>query len=147
VGFSEDATQCNLRTGLTTSRVPCCPHPTAKMTNSPARHVVHLVASPMSHGVTTELIKIYYGSLGLYIFTFNDTKAQTVTVNLGTSLRFGGVSLPQPSDSESVDGLPVVQLPEDSELLNSLISILYPVRMVIPNSYDKVPYLLAASQR
>jgi hypothetical protein len=48
------------------------------------------------------------------------------------------LSLPQPSDSEIVDGLPVVQLPESSELLNSLISILYPVRTVLPNSYEKV---------
>ena len=51
------------------------------------------------------------------------------------------LSLPQPSDSESVDGLPVVRLPEDSELLNSLVSMLYPVHTVTPNSYDKVLYL------
>ena len=48
------------------------------------------------------------------------------------------LSLPQPPDSEVVDGLPVVQLSESSELLNSLISILYPVPTVMPNSYDKV---------
>ena len=48
------------------------------------------------------------------------------------------LSLPQPSDSELVDGLPVVQLSEGSELLNSLISILYPVPTVMPNSYEKV---------
>ena len=51
------------------------------------------------------------------------------------------LSLPQPSDSETVDGIPVVQLSESSELLNSLVSILYPVRVVIPNSYEKVLYL------
>ena len=56
------------------------------------------------------------------------------------------LSLPQPSDSEIVDGLPVVQLPEGSELLNSLISILYPIDMVIPNSYEKVLYLLESQQ-
>jgi hypothetical protein len=50
------------------------------------------------------------------------------------------LSLPQPSDSESVDGLPVVELSEDSELLKSLVSMLYPVPMVIPKSYDKVLY-------
>jgi hypothetical protein len=48
------------------------------------------------------------------------------------------LTLPQPLDSETVDGLPVVQLSEGSELLNSLISILYPVRTVMPNSYEKV---------
>jgi hypothetical protein len=50
------------------------------------------------------------------------------------------LSLPQPSDSETVDGLHVVQLSEDSELLNSLLSMLYPLRPVIPKSYDKVLY-------
>jgi hypothetical protein len=53
------------------------------------------------------------------------------------------LSLPQPSDSETVDGLPVVQLSESSELLNILVSILYPGRKVIPNSYEKVLYSLA----
>ncbi|KAF8472310.1 hypothetical protein DFH94DRAFT_655574 [Russula ochroleuca] len=57
------------------------------------------------------------------------------------------LSLPQPSDSETVDGLLVVQLSEGSELLNSLVSMLYPIRMVIPNSYDKVLYLLAGCQK
>jgi hypothetical protein len=56
------------------------------------------------------------------------------------------LSLHQPPDSESVDGLPVVQLPEDSELLSTLISMLYPLHPVIPNSYDKVLCLLAARQ-
>ena len=51
--------------------------------------------------------------------------------------------LPQPSDSKTFDGLPVVDLSEDSELLNSLVSILYPVPTVIPSSYEKVIYLLA----
>ena len=57
------------------------------------------------------------------------------------------LSLPQPSESESVDGLPVVHFPEDAELLNSLVSMLYPVRPVIPDSYDKVLHLLAACQK
>lgn len=46
-------------------------------------------------------------------------------------------------DSEFADGLSVVQLSEDSELLNCLISILYPVGTVIPKSHEKVLYLLA----
>ena len=57
------------------------------------------------------------------------------------------LSLPQPSDSESVDGLPVVQVSEGSELLNSLVSMLYPVRAVIPNSYEKVMYSLTTCQQ
>ena len=57
------------------------------------------------------------------------------------------LSLPQSSDSESVDGFPVVQLSESAELLNCLISMLYPVDPVAPSSYDKVLYLLAACQK
>ena len=57
------------------------------------------------------------------------------------------LSLPQPSDGELVDGLPVVELPEDSGLLNSLISLLYPVTPVIPDSYQKVLALLAVCQK
>ena len=57
------------------------------------------------------------------------------------------LSLPKSFESETVDGLAVVQLSEDAELLNSLVSMLYPVRPVIPESYDKVLYLLAACQK
>jgi hypothetical protein len=57
------------------------------------------------------------------------------------------LSLPQPSDSESVGGIPVVRLFEDSELLNGLVSMLYPVPTVIPKSYEKVLYFLATRQQ
>jgi hypothetical protein len=54
------------------------------------------------------------------------------------------LSLPQPPDDELVDGLHVVTLSEDAGLLNSLISLLYPIPPVIPSSYEKVFALLAA---
>ena len=57
------------------------------------------------------------------------------------------LSLPQPSDSETVDGLPVVQLSEDAELLKSLVSMIYPVSPSTPDSYEAVLYLLAACQK
>ncbi|KAH9014705.1 hypothetical protein EDB85DRAFT_857867 [Lactarius pseudohatsudake] len=57
------------------------------------------------------------------------------------------LSLPQPPDGELVDGLPVVQLSEDADLLNSLISLLHPISPVIPSSYEKVFALLAACQK
>ena len=57
------------------------------------------------------------------------------------------LSLPQPPGDELVDGLPVVQLSEDADLLNSLISLLYPIRRVRPGSYEKVFALLAACQK
>src|SRR5580698_1865427 len=57
------------------------------------------------------------------------------------------LSLPQPPESELVDGLPVVALPEDAGPLNSLISLLYPITPVIPDSYQKVFALLAVCQK
>jgi hypothetical protein len=57
------------------------------------------------------------------------------------------LSLPQPSDGELVDRLPVVALPEHAGLLNSLISLLYPITPVIPDSYQKVFALLAVCQK
>lgn len=57
------------------------------------------------------------------------------------------LSLPQPADRETVDGLPVVQLSEDTGLLKSLISMLYPVSPSPPDSYKEVLYLLAACQK
>ncbi|KAH9017243.1 hypothetical protein EDB85DRAFT_2096539 [Lactarius pseudohatsudake] len=57
------------------------------------------------------------------------------------------LSLPQPPDDELVDGLPVIQLSEDAGLLNSLISLLYPISPAIPDSYEKVFALLAACQK
>jgi hypothetical protein len=56
-------------------------------------------------------------------------------------------SLPQTPDQETIDGLPVVQLPEDAEVLNCLLTMLYPIPFMIPNSYDKALVLLAASQK
>ena len=55
--------------------------------------------------------------------------------------------LPQPPDKEVVDGLPVVRLPEDAEVLSGLITMLYPIPSMLPNTYDKALTLLAASQK
>jgi hypothetical protein len=57
------------------------------------------------------------------------------------------LSLPQPPLDELVDGLPVVQVPENADLLNNLVSLLYPVPPIIPRSYKKVFALLAACQK
>ena len=56
-------------------------------------------------------------------------------------------SLPQPSDNEVVDGFPVVRLSEDEEALNSLLTMLYPIPFVVPDSYDKALEILAVSQK
>ena len=56
-------------------------------------------------------------------------------------------SLPQPPDEEVIDGLPVVRLSEDAEILNTLLPILYPVPSVVPASYEKALQLLAMCQK
>ena len=56
-------------------------------------------------------------------------------------------SLPQPPDNGVVDGLPVLRLSEDAEVLECLLTMLYPVPSVVPDSYDKALTLLAASQK
>ena len=56
-------------------------------------------------------------------------------------------SLPQHANNEDIDGLPVVHLSEDAEVLNSLISMLYPVPPEIPSNDDNILALLAASQK
>ncbi|KAH9020968.1 hypothetical protein EDB85DRAFT_2120473 [Lactarius pseudohatsudake] len=56
-------------------------------------------------------------------------------------------SLPQPPDGEVIEGLPVVQVSEDAELLHSLFTVLYPIPLAIPDSYENTLALLAASQK
>jgi hypothetical protein len=56
-------------------------------------------------------------------------------------------SLPQPPDDATPDELPKVQLSEDSEVLNSLISMLYPVPPEMPSSSDNILALLAAAAK
>ncbi|KAH9976044.1 hypothetical protein BJV74DRAFT_862308 [Russula compacta] len=56
-------------------------------------------------------------------------------------------SLPQPSGDEPSDELPIVPLSEDSEVLNSLISMLYAVPSEMPNSNNNVLSLLAAAEK
>jgi hypothetical protein len=55
--------------------------------------------------------------------------------------------LPQSSVNETIDGLPVVRLPEDAELVRALVTVLYPIPPEIPISYEKVLALLAAAQK
>jgi hypothetical protein len=53
----------------------------------------------------------------------------------------------QSYDGGFVGGLPVLLFSEDAGLVNSLVSLLYPVSPVIPGSYDRVFALLAACQK
>ncbi len=56
-------------------------------------------------------------------------------------------TLPWPPNNEMVNGLPVVDISEDSELVRSLITMLYPIPSEIPASYDRILALLAAAQK
>jgi hypothetical protein len=56
-------------------------------------------------------------------------------------------SLPQPSNNETIDGLPFVRLSEDAELVRALITVMYPIPTEIPTSYERVLVLLAAAQK
>jgi hypothetical protein len=70
------------------------------------------------------------------------------SVLISSSPFFGDMfSLPQPSNDAAPDELPVVHLSEDSEVLNSLISILYPVPPEMPNSSDNILALLSAAAK
>jgi hypothetical protein len=56
-------------------------------------------------------------------------------------------SLPQPSNDEPAGELPIVPLPEDAAVLDSLLSMLYPVPPEIPKSNDVILALLSAAQK
>jgi hypothetical protein len=56
-------------------------------------------------------------------------------------------SLPQPSNGAVPNALPVVQLSEDAETLDSLISMLYPVPPEIPHPSDNILSLLATAAK
>jgi hypothetical protein len=56
-------------------------------------------------------------------------------------------SLPQLSGHEVVNGLPFVPVPKDAEVLDSLMTFLYPVPSQLPSSKDKILTLLAACQK
>ena len=55
--------------------------------------------------------------------------------------------LPQPDEDDTIDGTHVIRLSEDKEVLHSLITMLYPIPSVLPDSYNKVLDLLIASQK
>ncbi|KAH9986365.1 hypothetical protein BJV77DRAFT_1029196 [Russula vinacea] len=56
-------------------------------------------------------------------------------------------SLPQPQNDAAPNELPVVHLSEDAEVLNSLISVLYPVPPEMPLSSDNILSLLSAAAK
>ena len=89
-----------------------------------------------------ELFDVLDANLIVRSSDFVDFRVHKPVFAMASSVFKDLFSLPQPSDSESDDDFPVVKLPEDSELLHSLVSIIYPVPTVIPDSHEKVLYLL-----
>jgi hypothetical protein len=69
---------------------------------------------------------------------FVDFRVHKLVLSMASPFFKDQLSPSQPPDTETVDGLHVVQLSEESELLNSLLSMLCPVRPVTPRFYDKV---------
>jgi hypothetical protein len=70
------------------------------------------------------------------------------SVLVASSPFFGDMfSLPQPPNELVPEALPVVHLSEDAEILNSLVSMLYPVPPEIPWSYVDILALLAAATK
>ena len=70
------------------------------------------------------------------------------SVLVNSSPIFGDMfSLPQPPNELVPEALPVVHLSEDAEILNSLVSLLYPVPPEIPCSYVDILALLAAATK
>ncbi|KAF8258572.1 hypothetical protein EI94DRAFT_1754283 [Lactarius quietus] len=78
-----------------------------------------------------------------------DFRVHKSTLSISSPFFNDMFSLPQPplGHDEMANELPVVQLSECSEVLLSLVTMLYPIPVVIPDSYDKALALLAASQK
>ncbi|KAH9018383.1 hypothetical protein EDB85DRAFT_617587 [Lactarius pseudohatsudake] len=83
---------------------------------------------------------------GCYYSVVRPCRFPCPQVNLGY-LFADMFSLAQPSNNEAVDGLPIVQLSDDAELVRALITALYPIPFEIPASYDRILALLAAAQK
>jgi hypothetical protein len=78
-----------------------------------------------------------------------DFRVHKSTLSISSPFFGDMFSLPQPplGNDEVVDGLPVVQLSECAEVLLSLVTMLYPIPVVMPDSYDNALALLSASQK
>src|SRR6267142_2352013 len=76
-----------------------------------------------------------------------DFRIHKLVLSSASPFFYGMFSLPQPPNGDTIDGLPVVHLSEDAEVLHSLLTMLYPLPSVITNLYDKAVALLAASQK
>ncbi|KAH9058203.1 hypothetical protein EDB87DRAFT_1627107 [Lactarius vividus] len=76
------------------------------------------------------------------------SEADIISVLASSSSVFEDMfALSKSSNDGMIDGLPVVDISEDSELVRFLITMLYPVPSELPASYDKILALLAAAQK
>ena len=80
---------------------------------------------------------------------FINFRVHKLVLSMSSSFFGDMFSLPQPSDQreEVINGIPVVRVSENAEVLTCLLTMLYPIPSIIPNSYDKTLMLLAASQK
>ena len=112
--------------GPQTGRSPTCPQNT----------------SPVLNPLDISDADIIIQSCDLVYFRVNKS-----TLSMSSPFFHDMFSLPQPTGDEIVGGLAVVRLSEDAEVLNSLLTMLYPIPSVIPVSYDRALMLLATSQK
>jgi hypothetical protein len=99
-------------------------------------------ASPLPKGLNNQGADVILRSSDLVSFRVHKS-----TLAISSPFFNRRFSLPQPLDGEVIDGLPVVHVSENSELLHSLLTLLYPIPSVMPDSYEKTLALLSASQK
>ena len=108
-------------------------------------------AAPQNLDALSILSCVYIPEANIVLRSSDDAEFRVHKSLLSMSSPFfeATFTLPQPlaPDDELAHGLPVVQLPEDADLLSCLISLLYPIPTVTPGSYQKVFALLAACQK
>jgi hypothetical protein len=99
-------------------------------------------ASPLPEGLNMQGADVILRSSDLVSFRVHKS-----TLVISSPFFNHKFSIPQPLDGEVIDGLPVVHVSENSELLHSLLTLLYPIPSVMPDSYEKTLAFLSASQK
>ena len=99
-------------------------------------------ASPLPEGLSVQGADVILRSSGLVSF-----RVHKAILAMSSPFFNDMFSLPQPRDNEVIDGLPVVHVSEDAEVLHSLLTVLYPIPSVVPDSYEKTLALLAVSKK
>jgi len=104
-------------------------------------------AFPQNPSPLPDRLDMANGDIIIQSCDFINFRVHKLVLSLSSPFFGDMFSLPQPSDQDVVDGLPVVRLSEDADVLNCLLTMLYPIPSMIPDSYNKTLMVLAASQK